>query len=174
MLVLHAFELYTKQIIQYVFFDLLFLPLNVPFVPFVPAVACSCMTFYHGTTLSFSSPFSSQQMFGLFGVFLLLQAVSLGTFLQATLGATVKRFSGVISGSKVYTFAPCLDNTDLFSQGVPSFPPGPKPHPHNIPLRHLSDLLERGFEAGPERNLSICTALAPTLCTRGDNMAWEI
>lgn len=72
MLVLHAFELYTKQIIQYVFFDLLFLPLNVPFVPFVPAVACSCMTFYHGTTLSFSSPFSSQQMFGLFGVFFAL------------------------------------------------------------------------------------------------------
>lgn len=111
---------------------------------------------------------------GCLAFFLLLQAVSLGTFLQATLGATVKRFSGVISGSKVYTFAPCLDNTDLFSQGVPSFPPGPKPHPHNIPLRHLSDLLERGFEAGPERNLSICTALAPTLCTRGDNMAWEI
>lgn len=92
MLVLHAFELYTKQIIQYVFFDLLFLPLNVPFVPFVLAVACSYMTFYHVTTLSFSSPFFSQQMFGFFGVFLLLQAVSLGTFLQATLGATVEEF----------------------------------------------------------------------------------
>lgn len=80
---------------------------------------------------------------------------------------------GLFLGLKVYTFSTCLDNAKLIFQRDSSFPSGPKPQSLLCSSSSSSRPIGKElFATGPERSLSACTAVTPTLGIGGDRLAW--